>query len=125
MLALHQAQEVRASVMQYLRDTFHFQDSELEAAFEALMQHPKEGLFKGPYVSLKLPFVTAANADDSPLEISPNFPPYAHQLKAFERLHFDKKNRQQILTLPSTKRPLQSRNLLDCNPVFQYNPTLK
>lgn len=95
MLALHQAQEVRASVMQYLRDTFHFQDSELEAAFEALMQHPKEGLFKGPYVSLKLPFVTAANADDSPLEISPNFPPYAHQLKAFERLHFDKKNRQQ------------------------------
>jgi DEAD/DEAH box helicase domain-containing protein len=100
MFALHQAQEVKASVMQYLRDTFHFQDSELEAAFEALMQHPKEGLFRGAYVSLKLPFIRAASAADSPLAITPDFPPYAHQLKAFERLQFAKKHRPEptILT---------------------------
>jgi DEAD/DEAH box helicase domain-containing protein len=100
MFVLHQAQEVKASVMQYLRDTFHFQDSELEAAFEALMQHPKEGLFKGPYVALKLPFVSAASAADSPLEITPDFPPYAHQLKAFERLQYARKHQPEptILT---------------------------
>ncbi|MFK7946620.1 MAG: DEAD/DEAH box helicase, partial [Saprospiraceae bacterium] len=129
MFALHQAQEVKASVMQYLRDTFHFQDSELETAFEALMQHPKEGLFKGSYVSLKLPFVSAASAADSPLKITPNFPPYAHQLNAFKRLQFDRKHQPEptILTTGTGSGKTESflYPILDYCLQKQRNPGIK
>ena len=129
MFALHQAQEVKASVMQYLRDTFHFQDSELEAAFETLMRHPKEGLFKGPYISLKLPFVSAASAADSPLQITPDFPPYAHQLKAFERLQYGKKHQPEATILTTGTGSGKTESFL--YPILDYceqqkrNPGIK
>lgn len=47
----------------------------------------KKRIFKGPYVSLKLPFVTYTDDEEIPLEIKPGFPPYKHQFEAFKRLH--------------------------------------
>ena len=87
MLPLQQAYEVKQSILEYLKATFSFKEKKVSDAFYNFIQHPKEGIFKGPYVSLKLPFVTHTNDEESPLEIKPGFPPYKHQFEAFKRLH--------------------------------------
>ncbi|MDP3912171.1 MAG: DEAD/DEAH box helicase [Bacteroidota bacterium] len=86
MLPLQQAYEVKHSILEYLKATFSFKDKAVHKAFYRFVTHPEEGIFKGPYVSLKLPFVKATDDEIIPLEIAPNFPPYDHQLKSFQRL---------------------------------------
>jgi DEAD/DEAH box helicase domain-containing protein len=85
MLPLQQAYEVKQSILEYFKATFNFKEKPVADAFYNFIEDPKEGLFKGPYVSLKLPFETTSNQIS--LEIKPNFPPYKHQYDAFERLH--------------------------------------
>jgi DEAD/DEAH box helicase domain-containing protein len=86
MLPLQQAYEVKHSILEYLKATFSFKDKTVHKAFYKFVTHPEEGIFKGPYVSLKLPFVKAKDNEAIPLEIAMNFPPYDHQLKSFQRL---------------------------------------
>ncbi len=88
MLSLHQAIEIKASILAYLRATFTFQDKEVDKAFYQFINHPEEGLFKGPYLSLKLPFVKANEAEQNsiPLSILPDWLPYDHQVKSWHRL---------------------------------------
>jgi len=85
MLPLQQAHEVKQSILEYFKATFNFKEKPVADAFYNFIEDPKEGLFKGPYVSLKLPFETTTHK--IPLEIKPNFPAYKHQYDAFERLH--------------------------------------
>ncbi|AXG70814.1 putative ATP-dependent helicase Lhr [Kordia sp. SMS9] len=87
MLPLQQAYEVQQSIIEYLKATFSFKEKEVSDAFYDFIEHPTDGIFKGPYVSLKLPFVTHTGDETIPLEIQPNFPPYKHQFEAFKRLH--------------------------------------
>lgn len=86
MLPLQQAYEVKHSILEYLKATFSFKDKSVHEAFYSFINHPEEGIFKGAYVSLKLPFVKSVNNSEIPLEIKPNFPPYDHQYKSFSRL---------------------------------------
>lgn len=86
MLPLQQAYEVKHSILEYLKATFSFKDRSVHEAFYQFINNPDEGIFKGPYISLKLPFVTSKDQEDIPLEIKPNFPPYHHQQRAFRRL---------------------------------------
>jgi DEAD/DEAH box helicase domain-containing protein len=92
MLPLQQAYEVKHSILEYLKATFSFKDKVVHKAFYDFITHEEEGIFKGPYVSIKLPFVTANSADIIPLEIKPNFPPYDHQYKSFQRLNTTNNN---------------------------------
>lgn len=87
MLPLQQAYEVKQSIIEYLKATFSFKEKKVSDAFYNFIEDPKEGIFKGPYVSLKLPFETAEITDEIPLEILPKFSPYKHQFEAFKRLH--------------------------------------
>lgn len=87
MLPLQQAYEVKHSIIEYLKATFSFKDKLVHKAFYDFITKEDEGIFKGPYVSIKLPFVTANTNDIIPLEIKPSFPPYDHQYKAFKRLN--------------------------------------
>ncbi len=82
MLTLQQAYEVKASITEYLKATFTFKERDVNQAFIEFI----EGMFKGPYISLKLPFIKAAENEEIPLEIKPNFAPFLHQLQAFKRL---------------------------------------
>lgn len=59
MLPLQQAYEVRSAVLEYIKATFHFKDNEVGKAFYQFIEDSRNGLFKGPYVSLKTPFVKA------------------------------------------------------------------
>jgi len=79
------AQETRDSVLHYLRTSFALSDVEEAAELFRFLEGP-EGLFKGPYLDLRLPFQAAQSNDPIPLEVSPPFTPYAHQLAAFRRL---------------------------------------
>jgi DEAD/DEAH box helicase domain-containing protein len=86
MLPLHQAYEVRTAVLEYIKATFRFKDAEVGKAFYQFIENPTDGLFKGPYISLKTPFVTAQPDEVIPLDIRPPFPPHLHQVEAFRRL---------------------------------------
>lgn len=87
MLPLQQAYEVKHSILEYLQATFSFKDKGVHKAFYDFINHSENGVFKGPYISLKLPFVKSSGEKDIPLEIQPRFLPYDHQHKAFQRLH--------------------------------------
>ena len=88
MLSLNQSIEIKESILAYLKATFTFQDKEVHQSFYDFINHPSNGLFKGPYVSLKLPFVKANKEEQAniPLTIKPDWLPYDHQVKAWHRL---------------------------------------
>jgi len=88
MLSINQAIEIKESILAYLKATFSFQDREVHKAFYDFVNHPTEGLFKGPYISLKIPFVKADAEEVSriPLAIKPDWLPYDHQVKSWHRL---------------------------------------
>ncbi|MCR5314385.1 MAG: DEAD/DEAH box helicase [Bacteroidaceae bacterium] len=86
MLPLQQAYEVKTAVLEYIKATFHFKDSSIGKAFYKFIEDEKNGLFKGPYISLKTPFVKAKDNEEIPLEIKPDFKPHKHQVDAFKRL---------------------------------------
>ncbi|MHC4106959.1 MAG: DEAD/DEAH box helicase, partial [Planctomycetota bacterium] len=80
------ARQVRETVLDYLRTTFALADPEFERALFDFLDS-EEGLFKGPYVDIPLPFRKADAGERIPLEIQPGFEPWKHQLKAFQRLY--------------------------------------
>ena len=86
MLPLQQAYEVKGSILEFIRTTYRFKEPDVQKAFYEFIEDPKHGLLKGPYVSLKAPFVSAPEGFRIPLEIKPGFPPYKHQIEAFEKL---------------------------------------
>lgn len=88
MLPLQQAREVRDSVIEYIKATYRFKEENVSEAFYRFIEDKKNGLFKGPYISLKTPFISATEEESQniPLEIAPSFPPYIHQLQAFRQL---------------------------------------
>ena len=80
------ARQVRETILDYLRTTFALADAEFADALFAFLDG-EEGLFKGPYLDVRLPFKKAADEGRLPLDIRPGFVPYEHQLKAFHRLY--------------------------------------
>lgn len=80
------AREARENLLDYLQTTYGLADERLEAALLEFLRGP-EGLFRGPYVDVRLPFRMASAGQKVPLVVKPGFPPYAHQMRAFERLH--------------------------------------
>jgi DEAD/DEAH box helicase domain-containing protein len=100
MLPLQQAYEVKHSILEYLKATFSFKDRAVDAAFYNFINNPQDGIFKGPYISLKLPFIKSAGREEVPLDIKPDFPPYDHQLRSFERLttQADNKPKSTLIT---------------------------
>ena len=101
MLNLQQAIEVKESILEYIKATYNFQNKEVHQAFYNFITHPKDGMFKGPYLSLKLPFVKATQEqlDSIPLSIKPDWLAYDHQVKAWYKLSTkDKKPEPTIIT---------------------------
>jgi DEAD/DEAH box helicase domain-containing protein len=79
------ANEIKWTVTDYLDTTFSFQDEEIGERLREFLLDPKHGMFKGPYLSVRLPFRKAKEGERN-LTIFPPFTPYVHQLRAFERL---------------------------------------
>jgi len=88
MLSLIQAEEIKSAVVEYLKATYNFDDKKLEQAFEDFLYNKRTGMFKGPYIQIRLPFEQVdkdLNLDEV-LVIQPSFAPYLHQYEAFKRL---------------------------------------
>ncbi|GEL68671.1 DEAD/DEAH box helicase [Myxococcus virescens] len=86
MLPSQVAGQVRRSVVDYLQTTFAFTRGELREGLERFLQDPERGLFKGPYLSVRLPYKKAPASHTVPLDVAPPFVPFVHQLRSFERL---------------------------------------
>lgn len=83
-----QAEGIRESLLDYLTTTFALTDDDARGALIEFLGDSDRGLFKGPYVRLRLPFSPAEEGWRSSLDWYPEggFPPYGHQAAAFARL---------------------------------------
>ena len=81
------APQLKASIVEYLATTFALSDDEAYLALTGFLSDEKQGIFRGPYLRVRLPFVEASeNADLGVDWMPPGFRPYAHQVAAWERL---------------------------------------
>ncbi|MHA6630904.1 DEAD/DEAH box helicase [Pseudonocardia sichuanensis] len=81
-----QAENIRHSLVDYLTTTFALTDTGARDALDRFLGDPESGMFKGPYVRLRLPFREADEGWRDSLEWYEGHPPYGHQAAAFARL---------------------------------------
>lgn len=86
LLPLAQAESIKHSLLEYLGTTFALADPDARRVLDEFLQHPETGMFRGPYVRLRLPFRSAADGWRESLEWYEGFTPYGHQADAFARL---------------------------------------
>ncbi|AMY18052.1 MULTISPECIES: DEAD/DEAH box helicase [Nocardiaceae] len=86
LLPLAQADRIAASLIDYLGTTFALSDPDARRALDDFLSDAEHGMFRGPYVRLRLPFRPAADGWRDHLEWYEGFTPYGHQAAAFERL---------------------------------------
>src|SRR6476469_4449869 len=86
MLPLSQARTVTRTLLDYLGTTFALADPDTRRVLDEFLEHPETGIFRGPYVRLRLPFRPAADGWRKHLEWYAGFTPYGHQARAFGRL---------------------------------------
>lgn len=86
LLPTTQAPRVQQSILDYLATTFSLADDDARAALLDLLQDRENGIFKGPYLRVRLPFRPAELGWRDSLEWYEGYPPYGHQASAFERL---------------------------------------
>jgi ATP-dependent helicase YprA (DUF1998 family) len=81
------ARELKGSIVEYLATTFALSDDEAYQALTEFLLDEHDGIFRGPYLRVRLPFVDApAGADLGVAWVPAGFQPYAHQLTAWQRL---------------------------------------
>ncbi|UJH69561.1 DEAD/DEAH box helicase [Ornithinimicrobium sp. INDO-MA30-4] len=81
-----QARDLREGLVDYLTTTFALVDPEPRRALREFLDDESDGIFKGPYLRLRLPFRPADAGWQSSLDWLPEFTPYRHQAQAYERL---------------------------------------
>ncbi|MGH3893773.1 MAG: DEAD/DEAH box helicase [Rhodococcus qingshengii] len=82
-----QAKHLREGLTDYLATTFALTDPDAQGSLSDFVGDPESGMFKGPYVRLRLPFAPARGNWGMHLDWRPDgFTPYGHQASAFERL---------------------------------------
>lgn len=95
------ADELRSALSGYLGTTFALADDDVRERLEAFLTDSDEGIFRGPYVRLRLPFQGPSEGWADALDWSPpGFTPYRHQAEAFQRL--SSKHRRPLPTLVTT-----------------------
>ncbi len=81
------AQHLRRSIVEYLSTTFALADDETRHGLADFLADPDEGIFRGPYLRVRTPFVSVDDGWKSPLAWTPDdFTPFVHQATAWSRL---------------------------------------
>ncbi len=94
-------QHIKENVISYLRTTFNIKNTGFAENFEKHIRS-ENGLFKGPYVDIKLPFKAASSLPAELLDIKPQFCPFEHQVQAFRRITSKNKDPQNTLVVTGT-----------------------
>jgi ATP-dependent helicase YprA (DUF1998 family) len=81
-----QAREIRDGLLDYLTTTFALADPDARLALADFLGDREHGIFKGPFLRLRLPFRAAENGWQSILGWDIGLTPYGHQAEAFARL---------------------------------------
>ncbi|MEU9126116.1 DEAD/DEAH box helicase [Streptomyces sp. NPDC048506] len=83
-----EAQGLKESLLQYLSTTYALTDEGARTALHRFLGDENSGMFRGPFLRLRTPFVAADSAWERFLDWrrTDGWVPYAHQAKAFERL---------------------------------------
>ena len=81
-----QSESIRRSLTDYLTTTFALTDAGAQAALDDFLSHPVNGMFKGPYVRLRMPYRLAGADMLGALSWDGGLTPYVHQAAAFARL---------------------------------------
>lgn len=104
MLSLIQAGEIRNAVVEYLKATYNFDDKKVEQAFEDFLYSKRYGMFKGPYIQIRLPFQRLEKdiKVSDILTVRPSFPPYLHQFEAFKRLSIQNNTPKPVILTTGT-----------------------
>jgi len=69
------AAQLQDSLVDYVLASLALEDEGFERSLEAALRGP-DGLFRGPYLRLGLPFASAPEGASAPLTIAPDFQPY-------------------------------------------------
>jgi ATP-dependent helicase YprA (DUF1998 family) len=81
------AEELRVSLTSFLGTTFALADEDVRAELERFIGDEEHGVFRGPFVRLRLPFRPAQDGWQDRLGFVPHgFTPHRHQAEAWERL---------------------------------------
>ena len=81
-----QAREIQDGLLDYLTTTFALADPDARLALADFLGDREHGIFKGPFLRLRLPFRAAADGWQSILGWDIGLTPYGHQAEAFARL---------------------------------------
>ncbi len=86
LLPLGQADSAAHSLLDYLGTTFALADPDARRVLGGFLSDAETGMFRGPYVRVRLPFQLADQGWREHLEWFGGLPPYGHQAAAFARL---------------------------------------
>ena len=81
-----QAGEIHDGLLDYLTTTFALADPDAQLALAEFLSDREHGIFKGPYLRLRLPFRSAEDGWQRTLGWDIGLTPYSHQAEAFARL---------------------------------------
>jgi len=95
------ASEVAAALKEFIITGYETETPPFKGEFRRLVEEQQDGeaFIKGPYVSIGLPFLTGSAGRDFFQGFETEYPPYAHQEQAWQRLASD---RQAANTLVAT-----------------------
>ncbi|MGO3354366.1 MAG: DEAD/DEAH box helicase [Halomonas sp.] len=87
------ASEVSAALREFIVTGFETETVPFKGEFQRLVEEQQggEAFIKGPYISVGLPFLTGVSGRDFFKGFHTEFPPYAHQEQAWQRLASDRK----------------------------------
>ena len=83
------AEELQRNLTQYLSTTFALAEPPVRDALDKFLNHPQNGIFRGPYLRIRMPFreVTGEWRESLDLDWASEEPtPYLHQVQAWQRL---------------------------------------
>ncbi|WP_054812006.1 DEAD/DEAH box helicase [Nocardia arizonensis] len=98
------AEELRKSLTQYLTTTFALAEPPVREALERFLEHPRQGIFRGPYLRIRTKFRKVDEQTwQNPLQWIPaGFVPHLHQANAWERLSTNGKKAEPSLITTGT-----------------------
>ncbi|OYO23440.1 heavy metal resistance protein CzcA [Enemella dayhoffiae] len=87
LLPTTQVRRIQEALTAYLATTFALTDADAQDALSEFLAHEQTGIFKGPWVRLRVPFAPAEPGWQQHLDWMPEgFTPHGHQAEAFARL---------------------------------------
>ena len=90
------SQQTQRGVEEFLRSAFPIHSPFFAGVVDRLLERPEE-IFRGPYLSVKLPFAPGRRGRNYFPDVPMEFPPYRHQEQAFARIG-DRQPRSTLVT---------------------------